>query len=168
MNSTIGLLILWGTMTPQLGGLTLNGERDYRRAKVLAVKQQKPLAVFVARGSAGWQQVLRDGVSPEVRQLLSQRYVLVYVDQDNADGRKWAEAFELNGKSGLVLSDRKAELQAFRHEGELTASELGKHLSRFADPAHVATTTISGNAPAYAPAQAFTPAAYQSPYVCHT
>jgi hypothetical protein len=51
-----------------------------------------------------------------------------------------ARAFEIQG-SGLVISDRTGEKQAFRHEGSLAGEDLTRALKKYADPNVVVYTT---------------------------
>jgi hypothetical protein len=57
-----------------------------------------------------------------------------------------------------VLSDRSGNLQAFRHEGDLTDAKLVSYLDRFSDPNLVVKTTVTNPGrnenpnPSYAPA----------------
>jgi len=57
-----------------------------------------------------------------------------------------ADSFGVSGQHGLVISDRKAGVMAFRHDGELTATEVLKFLTRCSDPEHLVQTTET-NAP---------------------
>jgi hypothetical protein len=43
----------------------------------------------------------------------------------------------------MVLSDRKGELQAFAHDGDLSSADLGRWLTYGADPNLVVRTTMS-------------------------
>src|SRR5207302_6334215 len=73
---------------------------------------------------------------------------------------------------GLVLSDRRGDNQAFRHEGTLADADLERQLRKYSDPDRVVRRTESGAvattsyyaapaapAPVYAP-----PAAPVAPY----
>lgn len=176
MYTSIALLALWGAVAPQVTRLSVNWEQDYHKARTLGAKEQKPLAVFVGSGTGGWKGVVPAGLDANLRQALTDRYVPVYVDQTTARGQALAAAFELTGKSGLVISDRTGELQAFRHEGELSGQDLARHLGRYCDAGFVIHTTES-NAPPPPPAAPIyyqapvIPASFQSfqnPVPCHT
>ena len=170
MNSSIALLALWGALVPQVNRLSLNWEQDYRQARATGVRVQKPLAVFVGTGADGWKQLLREGnLDAELRKTLVDRYVPVYINQDTDDGKQMAELFGLSGKHGLIISDRSGGAMAFRHDGDLTAKDLARHLTRFSDPDHVVTTTeYGGGAPAPAPAPTSAGVIYQNPFACQT
>src|SRR4051812_47338262 len=129
MFTSITLVALWGALVPQVTRLSLVPELDYRQARLIATREQKPLAVFVASGEYAWRKVITDGPDSDARALLAQKYVLVYVDQSTAYGQTVAAAFNLAGRNGLVISSRGGDLMAYRHEGEITAANLAKTLN---------------------------------------
>lgn len=142
MNATLTFLALWGAVAPQLKSSAMTWEHDYREARVAGQRIQKPLAVFVGRGADGWKKVVREGaLTADVRVALARHYVPVYLDQATEDGKLMAEAFQLAGDGGLVISDRSGGVMAFRHAGALSANELTIQLNRFADAGMVVTTT---------------------------
>src|SRR5207248_8371563 len=114
---------------------------DYRQALLTGKKESKPLAVFVATGQDGYNQVSRGGtLSPQVRQTLAKHYVCVYVDASQPAGRRLANTFEITKGRGLVLSDRTGQTQAFHHDGDLADADLVRQLERFSNVATVRTT----------------------------
>lgn len=173
MHTSIAVLALWGAIAPQINRLAVNFEQDYGQARLLAAREHKPICVFVGQGADGWKRLVREGeLSGEVRSALLQKYVPVYINQETAAGQQLAAAFSLTGKTGLIISDRTGGLMAFRHEGELAAEDLARHLARYGDPNLVITTTVGApvqqqQAPAYAPQQSFYPNyqnAFQNPF----
>jgi hypothetical protein len=147
MFASITMMVLAAT-SPEIGSKSLRWENDYRQARSVAISAEKPLAVFVGKGADGWKKIVRNGqLDADSQKSLAERYVIVYVNQDTNAGRKTAEAFELSGKQGLVISDRTGKLQAFRLEGDLTCSDLSQRLTRYSDPTFVTVTTET-NAPA--------------------
>jgi hypothetical protein len=134
-----------------LSSIAANGElvpqrpawlNDYAFASQRGIAQQKPLAVFIGTGEAGWKDVTRDGrLTEEVNHILTNDYVCVYVDTKKKEGRELAKAFDVAGRVGLVISDRSCKLQAFRHDGELKSDELRSYLRRYSDPNRVAVMT---------------------------
>lgn len=117
---------------------------DYWQGQERAQQEGRPLAVFIGRGAGGHERIARDGrVSDEVRQLLADRYVPVYVDSSSRAGRELASQFGITQGSGLVISDRSGEVQAFNHDGSLTEADLERNLRRYADPNVVVRTTES-------------------------
>ena len=153
-------------LTPEIGSPSLKWEHDYRQARSAAVSANKPLAVFVGSGTEGWRKVVHDcRLDADVEKTLAEKYVVVYVNQDTDAGRKLAETFQLSGKQGLVISDRTGKLQAFHHEGDLTASDLSQRLTKYSDPALTVTTTES-NSPAIQQANYANPFRSNCPF-CH-
>ena len=107
--------------------------RDYRTGAKQGKEQRKPLAVFFGSGKQGYQQVSSDGkLSKEMRDILTQKYVCVYVDTSKEADQRWARAFRL--ETGLVISDSSGNIQAFRHDGTLGNRDLKRYLERFSDP----------------------------------
>jgi hypothetical protein len=135
--------------------------RDYRKARQLGKEEEKPLAVFICSGKAGWEQVSKDGrLAPAVKRLLTNHYVCVYVNTDEEAGRRLATALEIPEGPGVVISSRSGDLQAFRHEGHLSNEALANHLQRFADPQREITATETNPPPRlryYQPVQRFYP-----------
>ena len=143
MFTSLTMMVVLG-LGPEIGSHSLRWEHDYRQARSAAVSASKPLAVFVGAGAEGWRKVVHDCcLDADSQKTLAEKYVVVYVNQDTDAGRRIAESFQLSGKDGLVISDRSGKVQAFRHEGDITASDLSQRLTRYADPAFVATTTES-------------------------
>src|SRR5262245_23387356 len=70
-------------------------QNDYVAARSQAQREGKPLAVFLGSGESGWQKVGRD--SNEVKQVLANKYICVYVDSKTDEGKRLAEAFEMPG-----------------------------------------------------------------------
>jgi hypothetical protein len=163
MCSTVVLIALSGTMASSVLATEPNWQKEYGIAREVGVKVAKPLAVFIGSGQTGWDQVSRDGqLGKEVRQLLAQQYVCLYVDAQTADGRKLAAAFEVTSGPGLVISNRSGNLQAFRHEGNLGQEDLKKHLGRYAEPDRVTTQTDT-HAPIRMSYYALAPVQYAAP-----
>jgi len=139
---------------------------DYGAASKRGIAEQKPLAVFIGTGEAGWERISKEGeLGKEAKQLLEAHYVCVYVDVNKQAGRALAAEFAISDGMGLVISDRGGKLQAFRHDGTLKPSELDRTLRRYADPDRVATTTETREdlgprivQPVYAPVRYYAPA----------
>jgi hypothetical protein len=134
-----------------LSGLLAQGEliperptwlNDYGVASKRGIAEQKPLAVFIGTGEAGWDKISKEGeLGKEAKQLLEAHYVCVYVDMNKRAGRALAAEFAISDGVGLVISDRSGGLQAFRHDGTLKPKELERSLRRYANPDRVATST---------------------------
>ena len=114
-------------------GADIKWTQDYAQAQQQCVAENKPIAVIVGSGNQGFAQLVRDGgLSKEASDLLSSNYVCVYVDAASPKGKQLAEAFELNGSTGVILSDRSGVYQKFWHEGALSNQELISNLTRCA------------------------------------
>jgi hypothetical protein len=119
-------------------------QTNYAQARKEAKSREKPLAVFLGTGKNGHTAVCRDGkLSAEVRRLLAARYVCVHVDTGSEAGRRLAADMQVKQATGLVLSDRSGDYQAFRYGGTLTEEELTRSLKRFSAPDYVVRTTVT-------------------------
>jgi hypothetical protein len=169
MHTVMTLLALL-PHAPESERLTLTFELDYKHARTIATSSQKPIAVFVGSGAEGWSKLVRNGnFELDSLKLMADRFVLVYADVETESGRKLATALQL-GKQGLVISNRGGELQVFRHDGELEAVELTRHLTRCCDP-YTAPPPLQSFAPARPPVVQAIPTSfqpYQNPFTCPT
>lgn len=117
-------------------------QNDYSSACKQCETDQKPMAVFIGSGKAGWDKLGRDGsLDNEAKKILADKYVCVYVDTSIEEGKKLAQSFEMPNGPGIVISDRTGKLQAFRHEGDLSNKTLVSYLDRFATPDRVVRMT---------------------------
>src|SRR5262245_13483252 len=140
MFTPLALAALWGALLPQVTRLSLVPQQDYRQARVIATHEQKPLAVFVGKGENAWRNVVKGAPDAEARALLAHRFVLVYVDKETEYGQAVAASFNLVGKNGLVISNRGGDLMAYRHEGEIAASDLTRTLGYYGIDGLIVTT----------------------------
>jgi hypothetical protein len=169
MNTSIVLFALSGVFGPGMSPNEPSWLGDYGSAQQLGRAEQKPLAVFLGSGPAGWRQLSREGrLGEEAKRVLVAEYVCVYLDTAQSPGKRLATAFDMPSGPGIVISDRTGDLQAFRHAGDLGDEELVRYLRRYADPDRVVRRTESNppehlNTPAYQPA----PAYYNSPRVSY-
>ena len=167
MFSTVLLIALTGPLPTNLS-LSPVWVEDYALGCKQCQKAGKPLALFVGSGSAGWQHLSRDGqLSQETAEILSQKYICVYVDTNRKEGRELAMALEMPNHLGMVISDSTGHYQAFRHEGDLRSEDLNRYLRHYSDPQRVVTTTESNPGddapPRYTGSNnAVTPASYRS------
>ena len=107
---------------------------DYKTALTASVRQQKPLAIFLAEGRQSWDQVSRDGnLGKDVNRILHSDYVCVYIDTSKAAGQRFASVIDVPQGLGMVLGDRSGEFQAFRHAGQLTNETLEGFLRKYAN-----------------------------------
>ena len=160
MHTFMALLALTGTLSTANISTNPAWLDDYGTAQARVTAVGKPMAVFVGSGQDGWTKVVRDGVvSAEVKKLLADRYVCLYVDTDTRAGKTLAGAFQVASR-GLVISDRAGASQAFSLSGDLTGAELARTLQKYADRDIQATETVIREAPAVArPA----PVTYRAP-----
>jgi hypothetical protein len=115
-------------------------QSDYQRAYKQGKAEKKPLAVFIGAGRNGYLKIAEEGkLTPETKLLLTEKYVCVYLDIATKGGQESAAGFRLD--TGIVLSDRVGEMQAFRHGGILSGKDLVKYLEQFARPNLVVRTT---------------------------
>jgi hypothetical protein len=125
-------------------------QTDYSQALSTAVAQQKPIAVFIGRGEAGYSKLVTDGQIPaSAGELLSKNYVCVYVDTDTPAGKALSSQFTIS--SGLVISTKGGSYQTLRHTGSVSPTELTQYLTQYGDKTTVATTAERGVVRAAAP-----------------
>ena len=131
---------------------------SYQTARAAGLQQDKPLAVFVGSGSMGWKNFIDEGsLSEKARKKLIDDYVCVYVDRDQPTGQRLAEQFQVPTGSGLVVSTRDGEGQAFFHAGKMSAAEFQTRMSKYAGSEVASTTETLNDSRAsfyYAPATA--------------
>lgn len=126
-------------------------QSNYSRAVALASEQHKPVAVFIGAGEAGYAKLVADGSLPaEATKTLQSQYVCLYVDTTTASGLELAGQFRMS--EGLVISDRTGGVQAFRHNGTISAADLTKSVRTYADPGVVVNTTVETGTVVAAPA----------------
>lgn len=123
---------------------SIDWHHNYRAAHEIGISKQKPLAMFVASGKEGWKKILADGAfDTKVQHILAENYVAVFIDRDTTEGQKTVAAFGLSNQPALIISNRAGDLQAFRHEGTLTETDLTVCLNRYSSASYVVTTTES-------------------------
>jgi hypothetical protein len=66
----------------------------------------------------------------------------VYVDTDTAAGQSLASAFSL--PKGLIISSKGGELQALRHTGNISPTDLTGYLTRYSETKDITTTEKVG------------------------
>src|SRR3954470_7725649 len=79
-------------------------QASYGVACKIGKQQDKPLAVFIGDGPAGWKKVVEGGeLSEQARKILADGYVCVYVDRTKPNGSRLAEQFDVPSGPGLVV-----------------------------------------------------------------
>ncbi|HZZ78274.1 MAG TPA: hypothetical protein VFE62_07135 [Gemmataceae bacterium] len=130
MNTSILTVVLAGVMLAGQNG-SPTWQNSYATAQRMGIEQQKPVLVVIGNGDHGWKQVIGE-TTPETTQILTQKYVCVYVDTATTAGKLLAHSFEISG-AGLVVSDRTGGYQAFWHQGNMTGGALTSVLTRYSD-----------------------------------
>lgn len=129
---------------------------DYQVAMTRGKIAQRPLAVFVGAGQAGYNQMSREGkLNQAVQKLLADKYVCIYLDANRKEAKDLVGDLGITRGRGLVISDKTGLVQAFHWDGDLPVGELARNLQRFADPNLVVQETESNQpppAPVYVPA----------------
>jgi hypothetical protein len=166
MYTSLGLAALAGLFLPSSLPEGPAWRLSYTLAREEGQRAGKPLAVVVGSGKLGFDKLSKEGqLSRDAQKMLASNYVAVYLDLDNPQGRKVAN--ELGMTQGIVLSDRRASVQAFRHDGTLANADIAQYLQRYADPGHVVTSTERAQAvqtisyyppQTYVPVQSYVPA----------
>jgi len=132
MHSSILVAALAALVTGQTPQ-TPAWQTDYAQAKVQGESQKKPLAVFLGSGERGWEKVARDGgVNAQAQQILTNRYVPLYIDTTTDAGSELAHAFAVHDGQGLVISDRSGQFISFRQVGDMTNADLVRQLDTLA------------------------------------
>src|SRR5258708_4155704 len=70
-------------------------QSDYRAALQLGEKENKPLAVFINSGKEGWNGLTQEKeLGANVRKLLAENYICLYIDSADPKGKLLADIFE--------------------------------------------------------------------------
>jgi hypothetical protein len=142
MYTSLGLVVMAGFFLAPTGQQeTPTWRLRYDLARQEGQREGKPLAVVIGTGKRGFEGLSAQGkLSQDARRLLGKHFIPVYVDTSTSAGQKLADAFAI-AETGLVLSDKSGENQAFYHEGTLADDMLTRQLRRFSNPPRVARTT---------------------------
>jgi hypothetical protein len=117
-------------------------QSDYSKALKSAAADQKPIAVFIGKGEAGYSKLVGGQIPAEAGQLLAKSYVCVYVDTDTVAGKSLAGQFDMT--KGVVISCKGGNVQALRYAGPVSPTQLTTYLSKYSDAKTVATTEMAG------------------------
>jgi hypothetical protein len=146
ITTTLAVLALAGGIGSGVLPSTPSWQTDYAQAMARASEERKPMAVFIGHGAETFTQMLADGKIPaDAAKLLRDKYVCMYLDTGTAGGKDLAGRFEIS--EGLIISGPGGNLQAYRHNGAVTGTELTTQLTRYAGAGQPATT-VTGGAPA--------------------
>jgi hypothetical protein len=169
MHTSLGLVALAVFLLAPSPAQVPSWQPSYDHARLEGKKTGKPVAVIIGSGKQGYDSLTDEGrLSRTTRKVLAAHYVPVYVNVDTPEGHRLAEAFGVTEGTGLVLSDRTGELQAFYHDGTLSNEDLRYYLRRYANPHLVVRTTEqvpSEYVSYYPPQESPAPAQSLQPYV---
>ena len=127
-TSCLFSLLIFSTLIP-----TPSWNRDYAQALVRAEAAKKPVAVFIGSGADGWMGVSEEGqLSLEVRRLLAEHYICVYLDASRSAEERVVRSFDAGQSPLVVLSSRNRAYQAYRHSGKIANASLAQALQRHA------------------------------------
>jgi hypothetical protein len=119
-------------------------QTDYSKAIAAAAAEQKPVAVFIGHGTAGYKKLVGGEISTEAGTLLAKSYVCMYVNTDTPAGKTLASRFDMN--QGVILSCKGGSVQALRYGGTVSPTNLTTYLSKYSDAKTIATTETAGSA----------------------
>jgi hypothetical protein len=133
MYTAMAFVALTSGMTAGNISQSPNYLSDYATAQMRVVEAGKPMVVFIGTGKTGYESVVREGkFDAAVNQLLSSKFVCLYVDTTTTSGRSLANALQIKNL-GVVISDRAGTSQAYSASGAISQSELQRALVRYAD-----------------------------------
>ena len=160
MNSSImGVALVAALFPAHNATLAPAWHHDYRLARDVGSRENKPLVVVIGSGKTDWANLAKPAEQDEsINQTLRSSYVCLFVDTDTTEGQQLAQSFEMPGP-GVVISTRSGELEAYRKAGEVPAGELAKELVNHTDDTYVARKL----APPPAPAAPVHPTYYYQP-----
>jgi hypothetical protein len=119
-------------------------QTDYAKALTAAAAEQKPIAVFIGKGDAGYAKLVGGEIPADAGQLLAKSYVCVYVNTDTAAGKTLAGQFDMS--KGLVISCKGGNVQALRYGGAVAPQSLTTYLTKYSDAKTVVSTETAGDA----------------------
>jgi hypothetical protein len=171
MRTSIVALALFAAAPVLARAESLAWQSDYSAAQKRAVAEHKPLAVVFGQGANGWHQLSGGALPEDAGRTLGDSYVCCYVDTATPTGQVLARQFDIGGTVGMVISDRTGNLQAFWHDGTLSADALSGYLSKYADPQRTVSTTdtrLSTTRASYYPPANYPGFANMAQPVCRT
>jgi hypothetical protein len=151
MNSSIiGVALVAALFPAHNATLAPSWHHDYRQARDVGSRENKPLVVVIGSGKTDWANLAKPAEQDgSINQTLRSSYVCLFVDTDTTDGQQLARTFDMAGP-GVVISNRSGEVEAYRKAGEVPAVELAKELVNHTNDDYV---TKKLTPPPAAPAQ---------------
>jgi hypothetical protein len=107
------------------------------------------MAVLIGKGDVFAKLMGETALSAEAKKTLTEKYVCVSVNVDTEAGKTLAGQFQLS--DGLVISSAGGTYQALRQSGAVTAADLAKHTTAYANAAGAPTRTVTVGAPVVSP-----------------
>ena len=157
-TSIMGVALVAALSTAHNATLAPAWQHDYRMARALGSRENKPLVVIIGSGKTDWANLAKPAEQDgSINQTLRSSYVCLFVDTDTTEGQRLAQSFDMPGP-GVVISTRSGEVEAYRKAGELPAGELAKELVKHTDDEFVSKKLAPPPAPVAA-----RPAYYQVP-----
>src|SRR5947209_2862460 len=162
MNTSIlGAALLAALVPAHNASLAPAWLHDYRMARDVGSRENKPLVVVIGSGKTDWAKLAKPAEQDDtINQTLRSSYVCLFVDIDTTEGQQMARSFEMSGP-GVVISNRSGDVQAYRKTGEVPAGELAKELVNHTDDAYVVRKLSPPPEPVAVPMQ---PTYYQPNY----
>jgi len=144
ITTTLAVVALPGALNPSPA---MGWRTDYAQAMAVASAEKKPMAVLIGHGADRINRLVSEGtISSESARLLRESYVSVYLDTETAAGKELAGRFALT--EGLVISSPGGSVQALRHSGTVSGTELTRNLSQYAQSGQPTTTVSTSTSPA--------------------
>jgi hypothetical protein len=107
--------------------LTPAWHHEYRQAREIGERERKPLVVVIGSGKTPWANLSKvAGEDESINQTLLSSYVCLFVDVDTPEGQKLSKFFGMT--TGLVISDKTGDVQAYRQIGEQSAAQVSNAL----------------------------------------
>lgn len=140
----MAVIALAGSMVPAAKP-EFEAQTDYGQAVKVAATEKKPMAVLIGKGDVFSKMMADSSLTAEAKKLLKEKYVCMTVNVETDAGKELAKQFQMT-EGGLVISSAGGSLQALRHNGAVTAGELSKHTTTYANVSAVPATTVTAGA----------------------
>ena len=126
--------------------------QDYTQGMKQCQAQSKPMAVVLGMGEQGYTEL---GLSKEALEHMAANYICVYVDTTNPKNKQMADAFNIAGGKGIILSDRTGAFERYRRAGSAMSDQnltaQLKYYSTYSSVTPVSTSTSNYQTPGATP-----------------
>jgi hypothetical protein len=126
-------------------------QTDYSQALKVALTDKKPMVVLIGKGDSFAKMMTDANLTTEAKKLLTEKCVCLTVDVSTEAGKTLAGQFQMTD-GGLVISNAGGSHQTYRQTGLVTATELSRHTTMYANTIGIPTTTVTAGTPTYIPA----------------